>query len=601
MRHAILTDQDLTGVVDLRHLIDAVRDVHIDLARGDAAQPVPAISDTSKDTVILPMVATSHRLGLSVVKVLTDARGAGDGPAQQSTVVVLDARTGTRLAVMTGATCTRMRTAAASAVATDALARPDSRILGLVGAGPLAVEHVAALRTVRAFDTVVVWSRSAGRLDAFRDALRQREQVDGLSEIRVVAAPDPRRVVETCDVLCTVTPAHTPVIEGAWFGPGLHVNAVGAPPRPDHREIDSEGMARATVVVDSTDIQLRKSGEVLLSLADGTTTEDHYRTELGAVLAGLAPGRTGPDQITMFNSVGIALQDLAFAALALGLDPQTPPTPPITAPPTTSPPARRRRDADRSRPSARPGLHHGHELGRAPPPRKTVVSRPVLGCLAAVAAPYSPAVLADPRARRDFQFFVCCQHHPRRMVRATRHHCALGTSVVNGIGNVSGAVMPLLAVALFASSGVVGIFIMLAVMYVELGTSAILAPETYGRSLEEVNVEDLRHASRFVDHLSSRPPTREGSAEFLPSRRIRVGRLWWLDSDAVEIHIGGEWMSRSDRDTGRESHDPGPLDRANICPAGGHVRARRNSWAGPTLETAGPSPSDNASARPHPR
>lgn len=315
----VLSDDDLTGV-DVRELIAAVRAVHVDLALGRAEQPVPVISPTGPDTVVLPMVATSHRLGLTVVKVLTDARGGGPGPAQQSTVVVLDARTGTRLAVLAGGTCTRMRTAAASAAATDALARPDARILGLVGAGPLAVEHVAALRTVRELDTVAVWSRSADRVDAFRHAVALRAKADDVPEIAMVAAPDPRRVVEGCDVLCTVTPARLPVVEGAWFRPGLHVNAVGAPPRPDHREIDSRGMARATVVVDSTAIQLQKSGEVLESLADGTTTEDHYRTELGDVFAGLHPGRTDRDQITLFNSVGVALQDLAFAALALGLD-----------------------------------------------------------------------------------------------------------------------------------------------------------------------------------------------------------------------------------------------------------------------------------------
>ena len=317
--NAVLSDADLTGLVDMRDLVAAVRAVHVDLAVGDAEQPVPVISPTGPDTVVLPMVATSYRLGLTVVKILTDARG-GPGPAQQSTIVVLDARTGNRLAVMAGGTCTRMRTAATSAAATDALARPDARVLGLVGAGPLAVEHVAALRTVRDLDSVVVWTRTADRLEAFRHALALRAKVDDVPELRVVAAPDPRRVVEACDVLCTVTPARVPVVEGAWFRPGLHVNAVGAPPRPDHREIDSAGMARATVVVDSTAIQLQKSGEVVLSLADGTTTADHYRTEIGDVFAGLSPGRTARDEITLFNSVGVGLQDLAFAALALDLD-----------------------------------------------------------------------------------------------------------------------------------------------------------------------------------------------------------------------------------------------------------------------------------------
>ncbi|WP_284740075.1 ornithine cyclodeaminase family protein [Amycolatopsis sp. RTGN1] len=315
----VLPDDALAELVDLGELIDAVRAAHTDLALGRAEQPVPAISSTAGATIVLPMVATSHRLGLTVVKVLTDAPGNrdGDGPAQQSTVVVLDSRTGARLAVMNGGTGTRMRTAAASAVATDALSRKDSRVLGLVGAGPLAVEHVAAVRAVRAIGTVVVWSRSAARVAEFRHALHRREHADGVPALDVVAASGPRQVVEAADVLCTLTPSRVPVVEGAWFRPGLHVNAVGAPPRPDHREIDSAGMARATVFVDSTGVQLRKSGEALLSLREGVTTEDDFRRELGAVLAGLVPGRTGAAEITLFNSVGIALQDLAFAALAL--------------------------------------------------------------------------------------------------------------------------------------------------------------------------------------------------------------------------------------------------------------------------------------------
>jgi ornithine cyclodeaminase/alanine dehydrogenase len=326
-----LRDDDLAGVVDLGELIDIVRTLHIDLALGHAEQPVPAIIDIGPSTILLPMVATSHRLGLTVVKILTDApdNGPADGPVQQSTVLLLDAATGTRLAVLAGGTCTRMRTAATSAVATDALARPDSRVLGLVGAGPLAVEHVAAIRRVRALDTLVVWSRTPERIRSFRDALHQRDTADRTAPLELVVAADARGVVEAADVLCTLTRAREPVVRGDWFHPGLHVNAVGAPPRPDHREIDSAGMAMATVVVDSTDVQLRKSGEVQLSLRDGTTTERDFQCELGDVLAGLAAGRTDSNQITLFKSVGLALQDLAFAALVTGHARHTtpPPTP----------------------------------------------------------------------------------------------------------------------------------------------------------------------------------------------------------------------------------------------------------------------------------
>ena len=317
---ALLQLDEETRAVDLGELIDTVRMLHTDLALGHAEQPVPTIIETGPATVLLPMVATSRRLGLTAVKVMTDAPGntSADGPVQQSTVLLLDAETGRRLALLPGATGTRMRTAATSAVATDALARPESRVLGLIGAGPLAVEHVAAVRRVRPIDTVVVWSRTPVRVAAFSDALGRRDHTDRTPPLKVIVATDRRRVVEDADVLCTLTPAREPVVHGEWFHPGLHVNAVGAPPRPDHREIDSAGMARATVVVDSTAVNLAKSGEVRFAISEGAATEAHFRRELGDVLAGLAPGRTSADEVTLFNSVGLALQDLAFAALATG-------------------------------------------------------------------------------------------------------------------------------------------------------------------------------------------------------------------------------------------------------------------------------------------
>ena len=307
----LLGSADLTGLVSRAEVIAAVRTAFVDLAEGRAEQPAPAAFPGTGTTQFLPMTATSHRLGLSAVKVMSDApdnRAAGL-PTQRSTVLLLDARTGECLAVLDGEVGTRTRTAAASAVATDALARPDARVLGLVGAGRLAIEHVHALREVRALDTVHVWSRSAATLCAFHDAVGD--------VVEVVEAPDPRRVVEAADIVCTLTPARLPVVHGEWFRPGLHVNAVGAPPRPDHREIDSAGMARATVVVDSTPTQLLKSGEAVLSIAEGATTAETFTRELGAVLAELTSGRTDPQQVTLFNSVGIALQDLAYAALAV--------------------------------------------------------------------------------------------------------------------------------------------------------------------------------------------------------------------------------------------------------------------------------------------
>ena len=129
--------------------------------------------------------------------------------------------------------------------------------------------------------------------------------------------PRRARSSRASDIVCTLTPSREPIVEGAWFKPGLHVNAVGAPPRPDHREIDSAGMARARVFLDSIATAMHDSGDVLLAIADGAITKNQVATELGDVINGAAPGRTSREDITLYNSVGIAMQDLAIGSLLL--------------------------------------------------------------------------------------------------------------------------------------------------------------------------------------------------------------------------------------------------------------------------------------------
>lgn len=308
----LLTAADLSGLVDMTEAIQAMREAHAELAEGKAVQPPPtSLSSPISGSVLVPMVASSSRLKLSVVKVLTDApqnreRGL---PAQRSTVTIVDSTTGECVAIIDGAVLTRERTAATTAMATDVLANPDSSSLGLVGAGPLAVEHVKAIRAIRPIRRVHIWSRSAQTLETFRSSIG--------GEIEIRNEPTPRDVVVSSEIVCTLTPSRMPIVSGAWFQPGLHINAVGAPPRGDHREIDGRGMAVADVFVDSTTTQLAKSGDALLSIAEGLTTESHFAREIGMVIIGKDPGRTNRDQITMFNSVGIALQDLAYAAICI--------------------------------------------------------------------------------------------------------------------------------------------------------------------------------------------------------------------------------------------------------------------------------------------
>lgn len=314
----ILNRSDIRGLLEhaTAEVEAAVEQAHRDLTRGQVSLPAPPALDLpGSDGAFLPMAAVSAPAGLASVKFLADlpANRERGLPVQRSTVLVLSARTGEAEAVLDGALITRFRTAAATAVATRLLARQNAQVLGLVGTGPLALAHARALSTVRDWKSVVVWGRTPANGAALVDRIS--------SELGLHAQllADPREVTEAADVLCTLTPSREPVIEGAWLRPGTHVNAVGAPPRPDHREIDTEGIVRSRLIVDSFATARRKSGEVLIPLAEGALTEADFDRELGDVLEGLVPARTTDDEITLFDSVGVGLQDLAVARLLIDL------------------------------------------------------------------------------------------------------------------------------------------------------------------------------------------------------------------------------------------------------------------------------------------
>ncbi|WP_299542108.1 ornithine cyclodeaminase family protein [uncultured Streptomyces sp.] len=312
----ILTRSDILAMLTHEETVVAVERAHADLSRGTAVLPAPPamrLPGADDGAAFLAMAAVSAPDRLATVKLLADLPGnrARGLPVQRSAILAVSAEDGDCTALLDGAAVTRFRTAAASAVATRALARPDARVLGLIGTGPLALAHAQSLRTVWAYDRVVLWGRTGERA---RELAARIEAEAGVSA-EVLAGP--REVTEAADVLCTLTPSREPLVRGAWFRPGLHVNAVGAPPRPDHREIDTEGMRRSVVVVDAYDTALAKSGEVVIALAEGAFGPEHVRRELGDVLTGGCAGRTSPEDITLFDSVGVGLQDLAAARLLI--------------------------------------------------------------------------------------------------------------------------------------------------------------------------------------------------------------------------------------------------------------------------------------------
>ena len=311
----VLSRSDLDGLVTMAEVIEAVESAHADTSRGTALQPTPtAMSLASSSGTFLVMPALADRQGLAAVKLLADLpdNAAHGLPVQRSVVILVSQVTGACQAIFHGQIPTRIRTAAASAVATRHLARADSRLLGLVGAGDLAIEHVGAIALVRPITTVRVWSRNPTTVARFVEQVSLRHP-----ELALESVKSPRDVVENSDIVCTVTPSREPLVEGAWFRPGLHLNAVGAPPRPDHREIDSAGMARGRLFVDSIGTALHESGDILLAIAEGAITRDQITSELGHVITSTVPGRLTPQDITVYNSVGLGIQDLAIGGLLL--------------------------------------------------------------------------------------------------------------------------------------------------------------------------------------------------------------------------------------------------------------------------------------------
>jgi ornithine cyclodeaminase/alanine dehydrogenase-like protein (mu-crystallin family) len=206
--------------------------------------------------------------------------------------VLFRPETGEPIAIMDGRLITEMRTAAASAVATHLLARPDASVLAIIGSGVQARSHLEALRLVRSFGEVRVWSPRNAR--AFAE------------QFGVQAMGSAEEAVRGAHVVVAATSSTTPVLMGEWLSPGTHVNAVGAT-RPEWRELDDAALARARVFVDSKEAAMRESGDIIAA--------GQGFAEIGEVIAGARPGRTTADEVTLFNSVGVAVEDVVSADL----------------------------------------------------------------------------------------------------------------------------------------------------------------------------------------------------------------------------------------------------------------------------------------------
>jgi ornithine cyclodeaminase/alanine dehydrogenase-like protein (mu-crystallin family) len=301
----VLNEREVEELLDPEGCLQAMTLALTALARGEAFLPLRLIVRPPGEPSLLGLMPV-HRggaeplYGLKTVAVVPDNPTRGLDP-HQGTVTLFDGVSGQTIAVMNASPITAIRTAACSALATRELAREDARVLALVGAGHQAKAHLPALLGVRDFDEVRVSGRSP----------ESAEKLASLDE-RVRAVDSVEEAVRGADVIVTVTNSAEPVLRREWLKEGVHVNAVGSC-FPHTRELDSATVADSAFFVDRRESAENEAGDYLLALEDGAIQPGHIRAELGEVLIGADPGRTSPRELTVFESLGLAVEDL-FAA-----------------------------------------------------------------------------------------------------------------------------------------------------------------------------------------------------------------------------------------------------------------------------------------------
>jgi len=307
----VLSEKQVQSLLESDELIAALSQAHIQYSTGKAVMPVRLVvplPDIQGRITSMPGYLTEDQaLGMKVVTYFQN-NPQRNIPAILATIMLFSAETGKMIAVMDGAYITAIRTACASALATKALANPETPILGILGAGVQARAHIRGLTRVRAISQIKIYSPSATSAASLKRAMENEVGV------AIEVAESVEAVVRASDLLVTVTTAKEPIVKAEWLKPGVHINAVGSH-RPDSREIDGATLAQAKVVVDSREAILAECGDILLAWKEKSVGGNVIYGEIGEVLAGAKPGRRSADEITLYKSVGIAIQDVAAAHL----------------------------------------------------------------------------------------------------------------------------------------------------------------------------------------------------------------------------------------------------------------------------------------------
>jgi thiomorpholine-carboxylate dehydrogenase len=286
-----LDETAVRRLLRMEDVIPAMERALADFSSGKVVQPVRTILPVAEYQGFLGLMPAYTGVALGT-KLVTFYPYNTDVPTHHATILLFKPETGEILATMDGRLITEVRTAAVSAMATERLARTDASVLAIIGSGVQAHSHLEGLRLVREFREVRVWSPRRAAAFAREHGVR--------------AAASAEEAVRGADVVVTATTSTTPVLSGEWLSPGTHINAVGAP-RPDWRELDDEALRRVRVYVDSREAATQESGDVIAA--------GEVFAEIGEVAAGTKPGRRFAEEVTLFKSLGLAVEDVATADL----------------------------------------------------------------------------------------------------------------------------------------------------------------------------------------------------------------------------------------------------------------------------------------------
>jgi len=309
----LLTEKDVRAVLPMPDLIAAMEGALAQFSRGAVNQPVRTVLEVGPDKAYFGVMPAAlddpPAVGAKLVTVYAKNHER-NLPSHLATILLLDHATGALVAVVDGRYITEARTAAVSAVSVKHLARPEASVVGIVGSGVQARSHLEAIRHVRTLTEVRVWSPNALHREAFAFEMAEATGLP-VRGVSTAAAS-----VHGADIVVLATSSKTPVIADTDIVPGTHIAGVGAC-RPDQREMPTALVARASFYVDSQAAARKEAGDFLIPLGEGAISDGHIAGEIGGLVAGSAPGRRSPQDITIFKSLGLAVEDVVTARLVV--------------------------------------------------------------------------------------------------------------------------------------------------------------------------------------------------------------------------------------------------------------------------------------------